>query len=287
MAARADSRYGRAGTSCIPGTALTLLRTILFQIAFYAVTLVFGILLLPFLVMPRRILWKGIRTWLSACLLVLRYVGGVRAEITGERNIPKGPLLVAAKHQSAWETLALLLLFDDPTFILKRELTWIPVFGWYLWRAGMIPVNRGAGAVALKVMAERAAAEAAKGRQILIFPEGTRRPAGAPPQYKFGVAHLYASLGAPCVPVGLNSGIFWPRRKPLRQGTIRAEILPPIPAKLPRGVFAARVEREIESSSNRLMALAWAELGETPPPPQQQTGKVTKLSPQSRTVEKS
>lgn len=272
---------------------MTLLRTLLFQIAFYAVTLVFGILLLPFLLTPRRVLWKGIRTWLRACLLVLRHVGGVRSEITGIQNIPKGPLLVAAKHQSAWETLELLLLFDDPTFILKRELTWIPIFGWYLWRAGMIPVDRGAGAVALKVMAERAVAESRKGRQILIFPEGTRRPAGAPPQYKFGVAHLYASLGVPCVPVGLNAGVFWPRRKSLRQGVIRAEVLPPIPPKLPRGVFAARLEREIEASSNRLMARAWAELGEDPPSPRsgteqgKESGKVTKLSPLSRTVEKS
>ncbi|MEW6122229.1 MAG: 1-acyl-sn-glycerol-3-phosphate acyltransferase [Pseudomonadota bacterium] len=273
---------------------MTLLRNILFQVAFYAVTAVFGILLIPFFFMPRRVLWKGVRTWLQACLLVARYVGGIRSEITGTQNIPKGPLLVAAKHQSAWETLALLLLFDDPTFILKRELTWIPIFGWYLWRAGMIPVDRGAGAVALKTMAERAATEVHKGRQILIFPEGTRRPAGAPPQYKFGVAHLYASLGVPCIPIGLNSGVFWPRRKPIRPGVIRAEVLPPVPPKLPRGVFAARIEREIEASSNRLMAQGWAELGEDPPPRQESdkesgkgSGKVTKLSPLSRPVEKS
>lgn len=263
---------------------MSFVRTILFQIAFYAVTAIFGILLLPFMLMPRRILWKGIKAWLRSCLFVLHTVGGVKQDIKGVENIPKGPLLVAAKHQSAWETLALLLLFDDPTFILKRELTWIPIFGWYLWRAGMIPVNRGAGAIALKAMTERAVAECHKGRQILIFPEGTRRAAGAPPEYKFGVAHLYGSLGVPCVPVGLNSGIFWPRRKPLRQGTIRAEILPAIPANLPRGVFAGRVAREIEATSDRLMARGWAELGQTPP---RDGDSDPDFSPLSRTVEKS
>ncbi|MEP9376976.1 lysophospholipid acyltransferase family protein [Aquabacter sp. CN5-332] len=262
---------------------MILLRSILFQAAFYAVTIFYGIVLLPFLLMPRRWLWQGVLTWIRSCLLVVRYVGGIRTEITGKENIPDGPLLVAAKHQSAWETLALLLLFKDPTFILKRELTWIPIFGWYLARAGMIPVDRGAKAVALKTMTERAVAELAKGRQILIFPEGTRRPPGAPPQYKFGVAHLYASLRVPCLPVGLNSGVFWPRRKPLRAGTIRAEILPAIPAGLPRGVFAARIEREIEASSDRLIAQGWAELGEGP----EENGKVTDLSPLSPPVEKS
>ncbi|OYX86030.1 MAG: hypothetical protein B7X99_06345 [Rhizobiales bacterium 17-65-6] len=263
---------------------LSLFRHFLFQIAFYAVTIVFGILLLPFLVMPRRILWKGVCTWLRACLFVLHHVGGVKEEIRGRESIPKGPLLVAAKHQSAWETLSLLLLFEDPTFILKRELTWIPIFGWYLWRAGMIPVNRGAGALALKEMTARAVEESRKGRQILIFPEGTRRSAGAPPEYKFGVAHLYGSLGVPCLPIALNAGIFWPRRKPLRQGTIRAEILPLIPAKLPRGVFAARLEREIEAATNRLLDKGWEELGEEPP---RRDGTPEPLSPLSRTVEKS
>ena len=262
---------------------MILLRSMLFQIAFYAVTVFYGVVLLPLMLMPRLWLWKGVLTWIRSCLLVARYVGGIRTDITGKENIPDGPLLVAAKHQSAWETLALLLLFKDPTFILKRELTWIPIFGWYLWRAGMIPVDRGAKAMALKAMTERAVAELAKGRQILIFPEGTRRAPGAPPQYKFGVAHLYASLRTPCLPIGLNSGVFWPRRKPVRPGTVRAEILPAIPAGLPRGVFAARLEREIEASSNRLIVLGWKELGEAP----QEAGKVTELSPLSTPVEKS
>ncbi|TCT05906.1 lysophospholipid acyltransferase family protein [Aquabacter spiritensis] len=258
---------------------MILLRSILFQILFYAVTVVYGIVLLPLLVAPRRWLWRGVLLWIRSTLLVLRVTTGIRTEITGRAHIPRGPLLVAAKHQSAWETLALLLLFDDPTFILKRELTWIPIFGWYLARAGMIPVDRGARAQALKTMGERAAAELAKGRQILIFPEGTRRPPGAPPQYKFGVAHLYASLGVPCLPIAHNAGLFWPRRRALRPGTIRAEILPAIPPGLPKGVFAARLEREIEAASTRLLAEGRAELGET--------GGPADLSPFSSPVEKS
>ena len=121
----------------------------------------------------------------------LRHQGGVSR--FGED--PPGPLLIAAKHQSTWETFALLQLFSDPTFIIKRELMWIPLFGWCTWKAGMIPVDRGAGKAALTDMAQRARAALLEGRQIVIFPEGTRRAAGAEPKYKIGIAHLYAEGG--------------------------------------------------------------------------------------------
>ena len=130
--------------------------------------------------------------------------------------------------KSFLDTFALVTLFDDPTFILKRELMWIPFFGWYTRKAGSVSVNRKAGSQALLQMTARAREEAKRGRQILIFPEGTRRPAGAPPAYKFGVAHLYQNLGVSCVPVALNSGLYWPRRRFIRRpGTIRVEILRP------------------------------------------------------------
>jgi 1-acyl-sn-glycerol-3-phosphate acyltransferase len=168
---------------------------------------------------------------------------------------------VACKHQSLWETFALVPLFEDPTYILKRELTWIPLFGWYVWKADMVPINRRGGALALVEMNARAKKAVDDGRQILIFPEGTRRPAGAPPAYKFGVAHLYASLGVPCVPVALNSGLFWPRRQFTRRpGTIVVEILEPIAPGLPRDAFFHQMQDQIETASRRLSLEGLAEL---------------------------
>src|SRR5205814_2228485 len=168
----------------------------------------------------------------------------IEVEWRGLEKIPAGALIVAAKHQSIWETFALIPLFADPTFIVKRELMWIPVFGWCMRRADMISVDRGAGSQALFAMTERAKFEIGRGRQIIIFPEGTRRATGAAPAYKFGVAKLYAATGATCLPIALNSGLVWPRRSFLRYpGVVRVEILDPIPPGLPADAFVARIKR--------------------------------------------
>src|ERR687894_545241 len=166
-----------------------------------------------------------------------------------------GAVLIAAKHQSTWETFALLTILDDPTFVLKRELMWVPLFGWLAAKSGMVPVNRGAGSSALADMNERAREETRRGRQVLIFPEGTRRPPGAEPAYRFGVVHLYKNLGVPCLPVALNTGLYWPRRSFLRRpGTIRAEILAPIAPGMPRDAFFPLLQSEVETASNQLLA---------------------------------
>ncbi|MEP9354423.1 lysophospholipid acyltransferase family protein [Xanthobacter sp. KR7-65] len=248
---------------------MTFLRSFVFQIAFYLVTTLYMLAFLPFLpFLSRRGLWRtGVMWWVSTNVFLLRVLVGTRAEIRGLEHIPDGPLLIASKHQSAWETFALLPLFSDPAFILKKELMRIPVFGWFAAKARMIPVDRKGGSSALKAMTRRAQADMAEGRQILIFPEGTRRPAGAPPDYKFGVAHLYASLRVPCLPIALNSGLYWPRRAILkRRGTIRVQILPPIPPGLSRTAFIATLEPLIETASDRLLAEGLAELGERAPP---------------------
>jgi 1-acyl-sn-glycerol-3-phosphate acyltransferase len=168
---------------------------------------------------------------------------------------------VASKHQSLWETFALLLLFSDPAFILKRELIWIPFFGWYAWKAGMIPVNRGKRSQALAEMTTCARAELARGRQIVIFPEGTRRAPGAQPNYKYGIVHLYAETGTPCLPLALNSGLFWPRRSFRRfPGTVIVEVLDPIAPGLDKKVFAERLQDTIETATARLVADGQREL---------------------------
>jgi len=238
-----------------------IVRSILYNLAFY---LNLGVLLLGALVtlvMPRRAVLQMATLWGRSSVWLLRVICGTRVEYRGLEKLPKGPLIVAAKHQSTWETFALLWLFEDFTFIVKRELMWIPIFGWCMWKGGMVPVDRGAGSQALIDMTARANKEIRKGRQLIIFPEGTRRAAGAEPRYKFGVAHLYAEVGVPCVPVALNSGLFWPRRALLRlPGTIIVEFLPPIPPGLEKDAFLQRLQSDIETATARLLAEGRAEL---------------------------
>jgi 1-acyl-sn-glycerol-3-phosphate acyltransferase len=203
----------------------------------------------------RAVIWVA-KTWGRCNLVLLRLVAGIDYEIRGRENIPTGPLIVAGKHQSAWETFALLPLFDNPAYILKRELQWIPVFGWLTVKGRMVPVDRGAGSQALTAMAERARIELGRNRQIIIFPEGTRRPVGAEPRYKYGVAYLYAAEGVPCLPVALNSGLFWPRRRSLhlRPGKVLVEILDPIAPGMDKDEFFERLKSEIETATARLVA---------------------------------
>jgi 1-acyl-sn-glycerol-3-phosphate acyltransferase len=234
---------------------MLIARSLLFNAVFYVHIFVCMVAYLPLLLAPRKILLRAVQAWARSNLWLLKVLTGTRVEFRGRERIPPGPLLVAAKHQSLWETFALLTVFDDPAFVLKRELMWLPLFGWLAWKAEMVPVDRGAGSSALADMNERARAEALRGRQILIFPEGTRRAPGAEPAYKFGIAHLYANLGLPCLPVALNSGLFWPRRRFIRSpGTIVVEFLEPIPHGLPRKEFLDQLQACIEAASSRLMA---------------------------------
>ncbi len=240
---------------------LILLRSIIFNVLFYLNTLILLVLALPTFFLPYRVIIWVATTWGRLNLFLLRIVCGVKIEVRGREKIPKGPLLVAAKHQSAWETFALLHLFDNPLFIVKRELQWIPVFGWLMIKGRMVPVDRSAGGQALIAMTERARIELADNRQLIIFPEGTRRPAGAEPRYKYGVAHLYASIGVPCVPVALNSGLFWPRRSLLRiPGTVVIEILDPIQPGLDKDSFFERLKTAIETATARLVEQGRAEI---------------------------
>ena len=237
---------------------LILVRSIVFNVLFYLSTAVWLIIALPTFFMPYTAILAVAKAWGRTNLVLLR-IAGIDYEIRGREKIPKGPLIVAAKHQSAWETFALISLFDNPLFIVKRELQWIPIFGWLMIKGRMVPVDRSAGSQALAAMTERARLELSCGRQLIIFPEGTRRPAGAEPRYKFGVAHLYAAEGVPCLPIALNSGLFWPRRSIRRlPGTVLVEILDPIPPGLDKSVFFERLQQGLETATARLIAEAKA-----------------------------
>ncbi len=235
---------------------MTVFRSVVFNVAFYLVLFVYLIAALPTLLLPRGALLWMVKNWARVNLAMLRLICGLHCEFRGVEKIPPGAVLVASKHQSLWETFALIIILKDPAYILKRELLWIPFFGWCAWKAGMIPVDRGARSQALNAMTERAREEIAKGRQIIIFPEGTRRVPGAEPKYKFGVAFLYTELGIPCVPVALNSGLFWPRRSFMRYpGTVRVEFLDPIVPGLDRQVFFAKLQTEVEDATARLVEM--------------------------------
>ncbi len=241
-----------------------ILRSLVFNTVFYLNIIIWMFAISPIFLLPRKWGWIAIRAWVHETLWLYRVITGTRYEIRGREHLPAGGCIIASKHQSFWETFTLVLLFDDPAFIAKRELMWIPLFGWYMKKMRMIPVDRGKRSAALKAMTARVDAEIADGRQILIFPEGTRRPAGAEPKYKFGVVHLYAETGATVVPVALNSGLFWPRRQFRRHpGTIIIEIQPPIAPGLANAEFFAALQTRIETASERLIVEAMR----TPPVP--------------------
>jgi 1-acyl-sn-glycerol-3-phosphate acyltransferase len=249
----------------ISGTLI--LRSALFNLAFYLNFIVWLFAALPTLAMPRPAIIAVAKAWGGVNLWLLRVICGIDVEWRGLEKIPPGPLLVAAKHQSAWETFALLSLFADPTFVLKRELMWIPLFGWLARKGAMIAVDRMAGKDALMPMIRAFRAALAQGRQVVVFPEGTRRPPEAEADYKLGIAFLYADGQAPCLPIALNSGLFWGRRGFLRYpGTIRVEMLDPIPPGLSRRVFFRRLQGEIETATAALIAQGRRELGQAAPP---------------------
>jgi 1-acyl-sn-glycerol-3-phosphate acyltransferase len=234
-----------------------IVRSLAFNALFYLVLLGYLVVAMPTMLLPYWGILGLARHWARTNLVLLRIVCGTTVEWRGLEKIPPGPVLVAAKHQSLWETFALLTLFPDPTYIIKRELLWIPFYGWYARRAGMIAVDRGGGKPALIAMAARVREALAAGRQVIVFPEGTRRAPDAEPRYKYGIAHLYAEGAAPCIPIALNSGLFWPRRKFVRHpGTITVEILDPIAPGLDIEAFFARLQADIEAATTRLIAEA-------------------------------
>ncbi len=236
-------------------SGVILLRSILFNIAFYLNVIIWLIAALPTFFMPYWAIVGVAKAWGRSNLFLLRVICNLKADFRGVEKIPRGGDLIAAKHQSTWETFALLWMFEDPTFILKRELQWIPLFGWFTIKGRMIPVDRSAGAAGMTAMTARAKHELANGRQIVIFPEGTRRPAGAEPAYKYGIVRLYETGNVPCVPIALNSGLFWKRRSIIRMpGTIIVEVLDPIPAGLDKESFMARLQNDIETATARLIA---------------------------------
>lgn len=236
---------------------MSVLRSALFNVAFYAWTALVGVAALPMLLAPRAAVMSLGRWWSRTVLELARAIVGIEYELRGAEHLTQAPAIIAMKHQSAWDTLAVPALFGDVAIVIKRELLWIPCYGWYARKAGMIPVDRGAGPRALRAMVKRARAVVAEGRPIVIFPEGTRTVIGARRGYHPGVAALYAQLELPVVPVAVNSGLFWPRRSFLkRPGRIVVEALTPLPPGLERRTFLSELQSRVETATERLVAEA-------------------------------
>ena len=246
MVALAARKPGASG----PGVVL---RSVLFNLLYGIWTAGMHIVCLPLLLATPRIVQAAGAIWIDGTLWLLKHVVGIDHRIVGAENLPKAPAIYAAKHQSAWETLFLSRYLNFPAFILKKELLSIPLFGWFIAKAGMIAVDRKAGASALRGMARQAGETLGAGRSILIFPEGTRVAPGQSRPYQPGVAALYTQLKVPVVPVALNSGLYWGRRAFIkRPGTIVVEILPPIQPGLDRKGVMKALESRIETAATAL-----------------------------------
>ncbi len=230
------------------------LRSLLFILWLYLSMAIFAVGLSPALLMPHAAAMGVIRLWAKFVLFGLRWIAGVTVEFRGLEHRPTGPALIAAKHQGMLDVVVPFVMLDDPCMVMKKELLPLPFFGWFAWKTRMIPVDRQAHAKALKDMVRNARARLVEGRQIVIFPEGTRGLPGAAPDYKPGVAAIYRDLDAPCWPVATNSGVHWPahgfRRYP---GVVVFEFLPPIPAGLKRAEFMKRLEDSVETASAALL----------------------------------
>jgi len=236
---------------------MIFIRSLLFNVAFYLWTSVMFLLSLPALLLPAGAVWGLGRVWVCGTMLLLRLFVGLTHEVRGLAHRLPGAALYAVKHQSAWDTLVFALLLDRPAIVLKQELLNLPLFGWYMRKCRMIPVDRKGRATALKRMAADARDRAAAGRPILIFPEGTRVAPGQRRPYQPGAAALYGALGLPVVPVALNSGLFWGRRSFHKlPGRIVVEFLPAIAPGLDRRIFMAELEAAIETAADRLAGIA-------------------------------
>jgi 1-acyl-sn-glycerol-3-phosphate acyltransferase len=255
------------------------LRSLAFNVVFYLSFILQMIFWTPFYFLsPRHRAWYVPKFWSHTSLWLQDKMTGSRREITGLENIPEGSFILAPKHQSFWDVLAFFPLIKDPLFILKRELLWIPVFGWYVSKMRMIPVHRGNRSKALKAVAAATLEEMARNpRQLIIYPEGTRRPPGAEPAYKWGIVELYSLLNIPVVPIAHQAGLFWPRRKFLRYpGTIRARILKPIPPGLDKEEFMKRLIGEVETAADEIL-LETSKDRDCPPLPESARKRLAEL----------
>ena len=231
-----------------------MIGSLLFNLGNFVWSAAMHIVCIPLLIAPASWVWKAGHIWIDGTFFLLRICCGIRYREIGLENLPKGPAIIASKHQSTWETMFLSRRLNQPAFVLKQELLMIPLFGWFMRKIGMIAVDRSGKATALKKMVKDAGDAFAEGRQIIIFPEGTRVAPGQHRPYQPGIAALYGQLNVPVIPVALNSGLFWGRKAFVKKpGTIQVQYLPPIAPGLNRKAFMAELEARLEPAAQALL----------------------------------
>jgi 1-acyl-sn-glycerol-3-phosphate acyltransferase len=234
---------------------MIFLRSLLYAVWFYLTLAVIGLVCMPFAYASRKFAIDATTFWARLQSWGMHWLAGARTEYRGLENLPKGAAIIAMRHQSTYDTIAPFIFVGDPAFVLKRELLKAPVFGVYATKGRMIPIDRGGALKTLKAMLGRAKEEAADGRKIVIFPEGTRQLPDAQADLKPGVIAMYNALGVPCVPVALNTGLCWQgsgfTRRP---GLMIFEVLPPIEPGLPRDQFMQRLKDALEPATVKLVA---------------------------------
>jgi 1-acyl-sn-glycerol-3-phosphate acyltransferase len=238
---------------------MTRFRSIAFNVFFFGELTLFLISMLTALPLPRIFLRKCIRQWAKTVRWSLKAIAGIDYEVRGLENLPESPVILASKHQSFWETVAFVWMFHYPVFCIKKELFKIPLWGWYASKCQQVVVDRKGGGAALKSMVRDSLKALERGRDLIVFPEGTRVAPDAKGDYHPGIAAIYARADRPLIPVALNSGMFWGRRTfTKRPGTIVVEFLPAIPPGLDRREFMRQLEESVETATARLVAEAKA-----------------------------
>jgi 1-acyl-sn-glycerol-3-phosphate acyltransferase len=231
-------------------------RSLMFNGAFYIWTLVCCLTFLPVLISPRSFVLVALKIWIKGVVWICKSILRLNIKIGGAEKFMASPVIFAVKHQSTWETLIFHYFIPDPSFVLKKELLWIPLFGWYLKKLGMIPLSRSKkrGVQDLKILLKEANKAISQGRPIIIFPEGTRSKPGQKTNYHSGIASLYLHLNIPVIPIAHNAGLYWPRRGFLKfPGDISLELLDPILPGLNKQEFMGILERTIEKNTDDLI----------------------------------
>ncbi|MGE3143405.1 MAG: lysophospholipid acyltransferase family protein [Hyphomonadaceae bacterium] len=235
---------------------MTALRSLAYVVWLYGSMALIGVTFAPAALLAREAAIAAARVWARMALWGLRVICGARVRFEGLEHISAAPpQLYASKHQAMLDTITPFAVLKRPAIVLKQELLKMPIFGWFAQRTGMIAIDREGHAKTLKAMLRTARTRLAEGRDIVIFPEGTRQELDAPPDYKIGVAALYRDLGAPCVPVAVSTGLVWSAHGLIRRpGRATIKFLPPIPPGLSREEFMRTLEERIETETAALVA---------------------------------
>ncbi|QXT39752.1 lysophospholipid acyltransferase family protein [Gymnodinialimonas ceratoperidinii] len=228
------------------------IRSFLHIVQMYAIMPVIAVIYFPWALVSRRGAEAACHAYCAWVFWTLKWMVGLSVELRGE--IPTGEVMIAAKHQSFLDVMAIYHAVPHGKFIMKRELMFAPILGQYALRIGCVPVNRGKRGAAIRKMLDDVRSGKQQGGQLIIYPQGTRIAPGVSAPYKAGTGALYAQMGQPCVPVATNIGVFWPKTGITRkQGVAVVEFLPPIEPGLQPKPFLARLEAEIETNSDALL----------------------------------